>query len=434
VTTDVKILIGDVRAKLREIQDNSVQCVVTSPPYWGLRDYGTPPQVWGGSADCVHSWGESGTRHRGGPPGKSDVMEGRDQSARAATGDIATGCFCQHCGAWRGELGLEPTPELFVEHIVEVFREVKRVLKKDGTCWVNMGDCYASGAAGTTGRGPRRPDTNGRGEEQITTKGYRGGRGDSTGKHGYREDHAQPNRAPIPGLKPKDLVGQPWRVAFALQADGWWLRQDIIWAKPNPMPESVHDRCTKSHEYLFLLSKSAKYYFNAAAIKEPVTGGAKPRGKGTNPKSLTMPAGWAVGPGSHSAVDHNKGPRSPRPKQNASFSAAVSQLVDLRNKRSVWFIPTEPYPEAHYATFPSSLVRPCVLAGSKPGDTVLDPFGGSGTTAAVAHALGRAAMLIDLNPANESLMRARILRGLIHRKTRKPRRCDSLELPLEGAA
>lgn len=501
-----EILIGDVREQLRVLRQRGtkVHCVITSPPYWGLRDYGTKPQIWGGRADCAHEWSAPGKRHRGGPQGKTGELVTRDSAARNAVGDIKTGSFCVHCNAWLGELGLEPTPELFCEHIVEVFREVWEVLRDDGTCWVNMGDCYATGAGGATNRGDGKMETNGRGEPQATVKGYRGGRGDSTGKHGYRpDDTAQPNRMPIPGLKPKDLVGQPWRVAFALQAAGWYLRSDIIWAKPNPMPESIYDRPTKSHEYIFLLSKKPRYYYDHEAIKEPVTGGAKPRGNGVNRKAaMAVPGGWAVGKGSHSAIDHNKGPRV---KQNASFSAAVAEVVSKRNARTVWTMVTEPYPEAHYPTFPSSLPRRCILAGTSavgccpkcgkswgrvvesepmvtregskhvgrkesmaPGRghnaisgnmvspptsttigwapqckcgvaervpcTVLDPFGGSGTTGAVAKGLGRSSILVDLNPKNEPLMRARIAKGMVARKAKRQRKCETLLLRLEDVA
>jgi site-specific DNA-methyltransferase (cytosine-N4-specific) len=232
----------------------------------------------------------------------------------------------------------------------------------------------------------------------------------------------------------------PWRVAFALQADGWYLRQDIIWAKPCPMPESVRDRCTKAHEYIFLLTKRPDYYYDADAIKEPVTGGSHPRGNGVNPKAAgtgvgwgyaddekprtKYPSGWDDSLGtSHKAIDYARAEKDQgraeqglrdstklgrgagwRNKQNESFSGAVNRLVDTRNKRSVWTIPPEPYPDAHYATFPSGLVRPCILAGSRPGDLILDPFGGSGTVGAVAIEYGRNAILIDVNPANERLM------------------------------
>lgn len=400
-TLDIRI--GDVRDQLREMAPESVQCVITSPPYWGLRDYGTEPQVWGGNPICEHTWAANKRAHRGGPQGATGALITRDTTARDAVKDRSCGANCSKCGAWLGELGLEPSPDLWVEHLVEVFREIRRVLRKDGTVWLNLGDCYTDG---------------GRGNDSGST--LQGSRDNQT------ESRKVAHRTQFKGLGPKQLVGQPWRVAFALQADGWTLRQDIIWAKPAPMPESIPDRFTKAHEYLFLLSKARRYYFNQDAVREPATGGAHSRGKGVNPKASPRVAGWQDGPGSHSAVDHARpkkeagrdeqdlktGPKFGREtgwrtKQNASFSAAVTELVPTRNKRSVWWIPSEPYPEAHYATFPTGLVRPCVLAGTKPGDVILDPFGGSGTVAEVALEYGRNAILIDLNPANESLMRDR---------------------------
>jgi site-specific DNA-methyltransferase (cytosine-N4-specific) len=213
----------------------------------------------------------------------------------------------------------------------------------------------------------------------------------------------------VEGLKPKDLVGQPWRLAFALQDAGYYLRQDIVWHKPNPMPESVRDRCTKAHEYLFLLTKNEKYFYDFAAMQEPVSGGAHARGSGVNPKAV-VPAGWDTSAGGHRAltgryagtgVGFGRGydkVAKPRAKQNASFSAAVKDLVDTRNRRSVWSIPTQSFDGAHFATFPEALVEPCILAGSRPGDIVFDPFMGSGTVASVAQRLGRRWLGAELNP------------------------------------
>lgn len=354
--------VGDCRALLREIPDESVNCVVSSPPYWALRDYGLPPVVWGGEPACAHRFGDSIRIHRGGPPGAGVMLQGGRSivCAHSAVKDINAGAYCEACGAWRGQLGLEPTPSEFVEHIVEVFREVRRVLREDGTCWVNLGDSYAASSTSNHNRGKATPAFNGRGKRQVTAAGAEN----------------PPRRRPSDGLKPKDLVGIPWMVAFALRADGWWLRSEVIWSKPNPMPEAVKDRPTKAHEQLFLLTKSANYVYDADAIKEPVSGTAHPRGHGVNPKASL---GFRV-------------------KQNPSFSAAVNELVETRNKRSVWTITTEPTPDAHFACFPSKLVEPCILAGSRFGGVVLDPFGGSGTTARVAESLGRYWILFDLNP------------------------------------
>lgn len=378
------ILTGHVLDRLRELPGQSVHCVVTSPPYWGLRDYGIPPSIWGGNPDCQHVW----------PTGEVEREIRIQRFPRVE---------CLKCGAWCGCFGLEPTPEMYVEHAVEIFREVRRVLRADGTCWVNIGDSYAT-------RG--RP--------------------------------AASNVPPAVGcissdLKPKDLVGMPWRVAFALQSDGWFLRQDIIWSKPNPMPESVRDRCTKAHEYIFLLSKSQRYYWDFEAMQEPTSGTAHPRGNGVNPKATQWktPDGWDTTSGNGGHGSFHKGGREDgrvgyakktgrnswqlvdadpahlagtRPKQNASFSGAVNQLVDFRNKRSVWEVATEPYSDAHFATFPTELIKPCILAGSPANGVVLDPFSGSGTTGVVAMRHGRNYIGCELNRAYVEMSHRRILR------------------------
>lgn len=306
----VTIHVGHVLDVLRAMPAESVHCAITSPPYWGLRDYGTA--TWeGGDPTCGHKsvnehqkQGATSLRQ-----GRSNVEEQRSDyigaNVCAQCGAVRVeptiwggmpGCahersrdsgnVCAICGAWRGALGLEPTPDIYVRHMVEVFREVRRVLRKDGTLWLNLGDSYASSSTYNT--------TNSLHDE-----------------HGWKQDgdHRPNVRANQIGLKPKDLVGIPWRVAFALQADGWYLRSDIIWSKPNPMPESVTDRPTKAHEYLFLLTKNGRYFYDEEAIREE-------------------PAGYK------------------------------------RNKRSVWEIATQPYPEAHFATFPEDLVIPCVKAGT----------------------------------------------------------------------
>jgi DNA modification methylase len=352
---------GDCRAVMAEMEPESVHCVVTSPPYWGLRDYGTP-----------------------------------------------------------GQLGLDPTPEAYVESMVAVFREVRRVLRSDGTVWLNLGDSYAASSANRDG-----------------SNGYNDGRTNRDKRH---------SAGPVVGLKPKDLVGIPWRVAFALQADGWYLRSDIIWAKPNPMPESVTDRPTKAHEYLFLLSKSPRYYYDADAVRETPIPHA-PAG----PRSSKNLASVAAYPG----VERFTG--------NMKAGGVIETNPAGRNIRSVWTIATQPYPGAHFATFPPKLVEPCIKAGTsekgvcpecgapwvreivgeastpariggpktagsaihndprRPGGfypesptttgwspscrhtadpipaIVLDPFAGSGTTGMVAQSLSRRAVLIDLS-------------------------------------
>ena len=291
---------GDCLAGLRQIPAGTVNTCVTSPPYFGLRDYG-------------HD----------------------------------------------GLIGLEPTPDEFVAALVGVFREVRRVLRDDGTLWLNLGDSY--NAAGRKGHGTRT------GFKQSTNRASAAG-----------HDNSRPN---VAHLKEKDLIGIPWRVAFALQADGWYLRQDIIWHKPNPMPESVRDRCTKAHEYVFLLSKSPTYYFDADAIKEPAVKGA-------------------------SGSTFNKGKTAAHQMGRSSEKERVD--AGTRNRRSVWTVATRPYKGAHFATFPPDLIEPCILAGAPPDGIVLDPFMGSGTTAAVATTLGRFAMGCELNPDYIELIRERL--------------------------
>jgi DNA modification methylase len=345
----VRIIIGDCREVLRALPDESVHCVVTSPPYWGLRDYGVA-----------------------------------------------------------GQIGLEATFETFTAEMVTVFREVRRVLRADGTCWVNLGDSYNTGT--TSGR-------------KATT----------AGKHGYWENPsiAQRINANQMGLKPKDLVGIPWRVAFALQADGWFLRQDIIWSKPNPMPESVTDRCTKSHEYIFLLSKSGRYHFDQAAILEDASPSTHARlaqdvqaqvgsdrahaGGKTNGRMKAVGRLTGTPHGRHTlgdAIPEGERRKLAEPgsgvKNNGSFDAAMAIMPVRRNKRSVWTVVTEGFSEAHFATFPPALIEPCILSGCPAGGIVLDPFGGAGTTGLVADRLGRNAILIELNPEYAAMAERRI--------------------------
>ena len=291
----VNIHTGNCLDILPTMEAGSVNCCVTSPPYFGLRDYGNDEQI-----------------------------------------------------------GLEETPEAFVDSLVKVFREVKRVLADDGTLWLNLGDCYA---------GPR-------GGKSNFNQGFNERSGNASGarKQELAVQVGLVKRDTPDGLKPKDLIGIPWRVAFALQQDGWYLRQDIIWSKPNPMPESVTDRCTKAHEYIFLLSKKPKYFYDADAINEPAAYAGDDRGARTDARRGT------------------------------ECNSMSGKTGDTRNKRSVWEVTTQPYSGAHFATFPPDLIKPCILAGCPAGGMVLDPFGGSGTTGMVALELGRSAELIELNP------------------------------------
>ncbi len=338
---------------LQAMDAESVQCVVTSPPYWGLRDYGIEGQVWGDSGDCGHEWDEQILK---GEARLNEAISNMENSASPRKTNPEAfqkvehkHAFCLHCSAWKGSLGLEPTPELFIQHIVQVFREVKRVLRKDGTVWLNLGDSYTSG---------NRPD---RDPATISGSGLK--------NRSYGMDRP---KTPL-GLKPKDLCGIPWRVALALQADGWWLRSDIIWHKPNPMPESVMDRPTRSHEYIFLLTKASKYYYDNDAIREPQTGNAHSRGS-------------------------EKGNEAYQKARGSYFNwkSPNVEVLGGRNKRTVWIIPTQSFPEAHFATFPEDLVKPCILAGSKAEDTVLDPFNGSGQTLYIAKKLNRKGLGIDI--------------------------------------
>ena len=242
------------------------------------------------------------------------------------------------CGAWLGALGLESTIQQYIVNMVEVFASVNRVLREDGVCWLNLGDSYA------------HDDKWG---------------GATSGKHSQRLEARVPRKRVATGMKPKDLCMVPHRVAIALQDWGWWVRSDVVWSKPNAMPSSVRDRPATSHEYVFLLTKSARYFYDAESVKQPATGNAHRRGSGVNPKAANTPTGWDTTPGPHTRLDGHY----PRSKQNPSFSAAVNEVVDSRNLRSVWEIPTQPYVSGHeeidhFATFPEALVEPCILAGT----------------------------------------------------------------------
>lgn len=316
----VTISVGDALSVLRTMPDASAHCCVTSPPYYGLRDYGVA-----------------------------------------------------------GQIGLEATPAEYVARLVDVFREVRRVLRDDGTLWLNLGDSYAAARGGTVP--PAETLAGG-----VNGRTADGGRVNRSRRNGYN-----PTRdAAAIGFKHKDLIGVPWRVAFALQADGWYLRQDIIWHKPNPMPESVKDRCTKAHEYVFMLSKEPRYYFDVAAIAENASG----RLPGNKRHKHADAAAVSV-----ACEDH---------RQRTKLGLADVGARATRNRRSVWTIATQPSGLDHFAIYPEALVEPCILAGCPEGGVVLDPFSGAGTTGLVAARLRRRAVLIELNPDYAVIARRRV--------------------------
>jgi len=349
----IKIIQGNNLDSIKSLESESINTCVTSPPYWGLRDYGTATWV-GGDEGCDHTINDGTFDPKKGIKVERPIR-GVDKN------------FCIKCGAVREDqqLGLEETPESFVENLVVLFREIRRVLRDDGTVWLNLGDSYAMSSM------------RGKNSEFKSI---------SQSKSGIV--NVKKN---IPhGLKAKDLIGIPWRVAFALQQDGWYLRQDIIWHKPNPMPESVRDRCTKSHEYIFLLSKNKKYYYDNEVIKED----AKNNGKEISLGEKSFSKGQAKGKNVQESGNALNDTYTVKPK---------------RNKRSVWTVTTKPFKGAHFAVFPIDLIEPCVLAGCPEGGTVLDPFSGSGTTGLVAKNNNRNAILLELNPEYIEIAKARIV-------------------------
>jgi DNA modification methylase len=322
-----KIEFGDCREIMRKWASQGVkaQTCITSPPYYGLRDYGTAK--WeGGDPNCEHSISM--------PTKWNDPKRGTNVLRPEVGHRGGSSSNCHLCGAKRidEQLGLEDTPEEYIKNMVEVFRCVWDVLEDDGTLWVNIGDSYC----------------NSNGFARASPEYQREGR------NNMPANDRKLDKLHATGLKTKDLIGIPWMLAFALRADGWYLRQDIVWSKPNPMPESVQDRCTKAHEYIFLLSKSHKYHFDHVAIKEP-----------------------------------------------------MKESDEMANKRSVWTVNTKPYSGAHFAVFPTELIEPCILAGAPLGGIVLDPFMGSGTTAQVAQDLGRQYIGCELNPEYGKLQKKR---------------------------
>ena len=401
-----KIEFGDCRETMRRWKEQGVkvQTCVTSPPYYGLRDYGTAK--WeGGDAMCDHR--ADGERrqipHGDGRPVETDSYANVRALIPGAGANFKS--VCGKCGALRidAQLGLEETPEQYIKAMVEVFRCVWDVLADDGTLWLNIGDSYAAQRGGT-----HMP--------AQTVAGGVGGKGDDNAFRGMGDEKrgAAHRNASAIGLKHKDLIGIPWMLAFALRADGWYLRQDIIWHKPNPMPESVQDRCTKAHEYIFLLSKSQKYYFDNEAIAEPLASASIARLSQAN---LENQKGSDRVPGKTNGNMKAVGPRFGGDKygnddseksRTKSGNEWAGNETGRRNKRSVWTVTTKPYKGAHFATFPPDLITPCILAGAPAGGIVLDPFMGSGTTAAVAIANGRDYLGCELNPVYKELQDIRI--------------------------
>ena len=349
-----KILFGNCQDTLKEFAPNSARTCVTSPPYYGLRDYGTATWI-GGDPNCSHK--------RDSKVKAENCNTGhKNHDDMAGVGDAIYKTVCPKCGAIRqdSQIGLEETPEEYVEKLVNVFKEVRNVLTDDGTCWVNLGDSYYNYRPG---KGQGLPK-----QSVSTTKQDLP---DMCSRRGNR----------IEGLKEKDLIGIPWLFAFAMRNDGWYLRQDIIWHKPNPMPESVRDRCTKSHEYIFLFSKNKKYYYDNEAIKEPAKDwGTRDRTKGKY---------------------HNEG-------TGLQPHSGLTKSYPTKNKRSVWSVTNKPYKDAHFAVYPPDLIEPCIKAGSEVGDIVLDPFMGSGTTAMVAKALGRDYIGCELHEDYGNLIKKRV--------------------------
>jgi len=346
---------GDVLDGLAKIETGTVQTCVTSPPYWGLRDYGTAK--WeGGDAACDHKI-------------PSSTLGGGSNKGHGGSFTANYTSSCGKCGSVRidNQIGLESSPDEFVAKMVAVFREVRRCLRDDGTLWLNLGDSYAK--AGVSGLGLHT--------ETSTT--------------GKPNPYAGVCKEIPDGLKPKDLCMIPWRVALALQADGWWLRSVIVWAKKSPMPESVTDRPTSSWEPIFLLAKSERYFYDAEAVKEASGGqhgAAASFARATKDHLL---------PG-QSAIQHR-------------LDRNTTEDCGTRNQRNVWHLGPEPYAEAHFATFPTEIPRRCIMAGSRPGDLVLDPFLGSGTTLAVASQLGRRGVGCELNQEYVKLAQDRIGRA-----------------------
>lgn len=367
-----RIIVGNNIETLKTLPDGCVHMCVTSPPYYGLRDYQTADWVGGNDPNCDHVANSSKTKLQNNP----EFDEGRPSREATKLPGYYYDSVCEKCGAVKEDhqLGMESTPEEFISNLVNVFREVKRVLRDDGTLWVNIGDSYA----GANGNGYKQSIAN---ENASTSGGH------------YNEDFRKKMKRVDTKCKPKDLIGIPWMLAFALRADGWYLRQDIIWKKENCMPESVKDRCTKNHEYIFLLAKSQQYYFDNDSIREPLSKSSIER----------VEYGWDCDRPSTKNNSLGDGEGIHTDKMGSRFANPLG-----RNKRSVWTTTLQPFREAHFATYPEKLIEPCILAGCPEGGVVLDPFMGSGTTAVVALKNGRNYLGCELNPDYAEIAKKRI--------------------------
>ena len=450
-----KYLVGDAREVLRGLPEGSVQTVVTSPPYYGLRDYGVEPSPWGGDHECAHDWdGEETLPTKLGREGNTDPKNIPVHQPRARAGQ-----YCRKCGAWFGCLGLEPTVDLFVEHLVEIFEGVKRVLRDDGILWLNLGDSYASGKGSCHNPG---------GGEASLGKGKKAAGAPPLHRGNIRELRTS-------GLKPKDLIGLPWMTAFALRASGWYLRKEIIWHKPNPMPESVPDRPTSSHEHIFMMTKSARYFYDGDGVREKHA-----------PKTIKDwgNPGPSIGKSRAYGSEGHQDALGKVKTGNMGKNAPMRKM-DMRGRhlRDVWTITTQNYEDAHFATFPERIPETCIKASTSERGAcprcgapwrreleqinpnartsgrgkeqaeyqkdegrlslqrptsitndqvgvyktvgwtpscecpaqeavpcvVLDPFAGSGTTVLVARRLGRSAIGIDINPEYRRLAEERAM-------------------------
>lgn len=445
----VKILHGDCVEVLRTLPEKSVQCCLTSPPYWSLRNYGIEPSIWGGDPNCGHEWGDDVVDRSRETPGGQDssgLTNGGAAQFAGARFEMRS-AFCLRCGAWKGALGLEPEPSQYIENMVAVFREVRRVLKDDGILWLNLGDCYAGSGRGgnpteatSTQQGSQETQRQSMAKRARSTKEV----GSTQRTAAVTNDARRATRGsqlpawvpPPTGLKTKDLIGLPWLVAFALRSDGWYLRQWLPWVKRNGVPESVTDRPSVSVETIFLLSKSERYWYDHEAVRRQASASTHARvSQDIAAQAGSLRAnGGAKTNGPMKAVIRR--PKRAEPgtgiRANDSFeNATCHEVLEDRNLRNADLFfdslqaphglisdetgdplaidaTTQPFKEAHFATFPPNLIVPLIKAGCPDGGVVLDPFGGSGTVGLVAARLKRDAVLIERNPEYVEMARRRI--------------------------